>query len=40
MAHSDMRLGVETFRGQYEYLKTLWDGLRRLRLEGAAGPAH
>jgi hypothetical protein len=36
MAHSDMRLGVETFRQQHEYLKTLWDGLRRLRLEGAA----
>lgn len=36
MAHSDMRLGVETFRQQYNYLKTLWDGLRRLRLEGAA----
>jgi glyoxylase-like metal-dependent hydrolase (beta-lactamase superfamily II) len=33
-AHSDMRLGVETFRQQYRYLKTLWDGLRELKAEG------
>jgi glyoxylase-like metal-dependent hydrolase (beta-lactamase superfamily II) len=35
MAHSDMRLGVETFKEQYRYLKTLWDGLRGLRGAGA-----
>jgi len=35
-AHSDMRLGVETFKQQYRYLKTLWDGLRRLKAAGAS----
>lgn len=35
MAHSDMTLGVETFKEQYRYLKTLWDGLRELRGRGA-----
>ena len=34
MAHSDMKLGVETFKQQYRYLKTLWDGLRELRVKG------
>ena len=34
-AHSDMRLGVETFKQQYRYLKTLWDGLGQLRSQGA-----
>jgi|GEM_PF-452930 len=34
MAHSDMKLEVETFRQQYRYLKTLWDGLRELRRKG------
>ena len=34
-AHSDMRLGVETFKQQYRYLKTLWDGLRELQAKGA-----
>jgi glyoxylase-like metal-dependent hydrolase (beta-lactamase superfamily II) len=33
-AHSDMRLGVETFKQQYRYLKTLWDGLRDLKARG------
>ncbi len=35
MAHSDMALGVETYRQQYRYLKTLWDGLREMRSRGA-----
>ena len=35
MAHSDMKLGVETFNQQYRYLKTLWDGLRELQAKGA-----
>lgn len=35
IAHSDMRLGVETFKQQYRYLKTLWGGLRQLRAAGA-----
>ena len=35
IAHSDMRLGVETFKQQYRYLKTLWDGLREMQAEGA-----
>jgi len=35
MAHSDMKLGVETFKEQYRYLKTLWDGLHELRAKGA-----
>jgi glyoxylase-like metal-dependent hydrolase (beta-lactamase superfamily II) len=34
-AHSDMRLGVETFKQQYRYLKTLWDGLREMQAKGA-----
>ena len=34
IAHSDMRLEVETFKQQYRYLKTLRDGLRELRAEG------
>jgi hypothetical protein len=29
-----MRLGVETFKQQYRYLKTLWDGLRELKAKG------
>ena len=35
MAHSDMSLSVETFREQYRYLKTLWNGLREMRRRGA-----
>jgi len=35
IAHSDMRLGVETFKQQYRYLKTLWDGLRGIQAKGA-----
>jgi glyoxylase-like metal-dependent hydrolase (beta-lactamase superfamily II) len=34
-AHSDMRLGVETFKQQYRYLKAIWDGLRELKAKGA-----
>jgi len=34
MAHSDMNLGVETFKQQYRYLKTIWDGLREMRSQG------
>jgi len=34
MAHSDMNLSVETFKEQYRYLKTLWDGLREMRRQG------
>ena len=33
-AHTDMRLGIETFKQQYRYLKTLWDGLRELKAKG------
>jgi len=33
-AHSDMRLGVETFKQQYRYLKAIWDGLRELKTKG------
>jgi len=35
MAHSDMQLSVETFKQQYRYLKTLWDGLREMHMKGA-----
>jgi glyoxylase-like metal-dependent hydrolase (beta-lactamase superfamily II) len=35
MAHSDMNLSVETFKQQYRYLKTIWDGLREMRARGA-----
>jgi len=35
MAHSDMKLDVETFKQQYRYLKTLWEGLRELHGAGA-----
>jgi glyoxylase-like metal-dependent hydrolase (beta-lactamase superfamily II) len=34
IAHSDMRLEVETFKQQYRYLKTLWNGLREIRARG------
>jgi glyoxylase-like metal-dependent hydrolase (beta-lactamase superfamily II) len=34
-AHSDMWLEVETFKQQYRYLKTLWNGLRELKAAGA-----
>lgn len=34
-AHSDMKLDVETFKQQYRYLKTLWEGLRESQAEGA-----
>lgn len=36
IAHSDMKLGVETFKQQYRYLKTLWDSLRELKAAGAS----
>jgi len=35
MAHSDMSLSVETFKEQYRYFKTLWDGLREMHRQGA-----
>jgi glyoxylase-like metal-dependent hydrolase (beta-lactamase superfamily II) len=35
MAHSDMSLSVQTFKEQYRYLKTLWDGLREMHRQGA-----
>ena len=35
MAHSDMGLSVETYKQQYRYLKTLWDGLREMHKRGA-----
>jgi len=34
-AHSDMELGVETFKEQYRYLKTMWDGLGEIHRQGA-----
>jgi glyoxylase-like metal-dependent hydrolase (beta-lactamase superfamily II) len=34
MAHSDMILSVETFKEQYRYFKTLWDGLREMHGRG------
>ena len=34
MAHSDMDLPVETFKEQYKYLKTLWEGLQKMHREG------
>jgi ankyrin repeat protein/glyoxylase-like metal-dependent hydrolase (beta-lactamase superfamily II) len=34
-AHSDMKLSVEAFKEQYRYLKTLWDGLRELHVQGS-----
>jgi glyoxylase-like metal-dependent hydrolase (beta-lactamase superfamily II) len=34
MAHSDMFLSVETFKEQYRYFKTLWDGLRDMHRRG------
>jgi glyoxylase-like metal-dependent hydrolase (beta-lactamase superfamily II) len=34
MAHSDMFLSVETFKEQYRYFKTLWDGLREIHRRG------
>ena len=34
MAHSDMDMSVETFKQQYRYLKTMWDGLRELNGRG------
>jgi hypothetical protein len=36
IAHSDMRLEVETFKQQCRYLKTLWNGLRELKAAGAS----
>ena len=35
MAHSDMALSVETFKQQYRYFKTLWDGLREMHRRGS-----
>jgi glyoxylase-like metal-dependent hydrolase (beta-lactamase superfamily II) len=34
MAHSDMGLSAETFKQQYRYLKTLWQGLQTMRRQG------
>lgn len=33
-AHSDMKLSVETFKQQYKYLKTLWQGLQTMHKQG------
>ena len=35
MSHSDMTLGVETFKEQYRYLRALWDGLCEMQRQGA-----
>jgi glyoxylase-like metal-dependent hydrolase (beta-lactamase superfamily II) len=34
MAHSDMFLSVETFKEQYKYLNTLWQGLSEMYQQG------
>ena len=34
MAHSDMHLSVQTFKEQYRYLHTLWQGLEQMRQNG------
>lgn len=34
MAHSDMFLTVETFKKQYEYLHSLWQGLAEMKRQG------
>lgn len=34
MAHSDMTLSVETFKQQYKYFKTLWEGLQAMHGKG------
>lgn len=34
MAHSDMSLEVETYKEQYRYLRTLWDGLVEMKRKG------
>jgi glyoxylase-like metal-dependent hydrolase (beta-lactamase superfamily II) len=34
MAHSDMFLSVETFKEQYRYFRTLWDGLVEMYQQG------
>ena len=34
MAHSDMFLSVETFKQQYRYLSTLWQGLSEMYRQG------
>jgi cyclase len=34
MAHSDMFLSVETFKEQYKYLNTLWQGLSEMFRQG------
>jgi glyoxylase-like metal-dependent hydrolase (beta-lactamase superfamily II) len=34
MAHSDMFLSAETFKEQYKYFRTLWDGLTELYQQG------
>ena len=34
MSHSDMLLSVETFKEQYKYFKTLWDGLQDMHGRG------
>ena len=36
MAHSDMFLSVETFKEQYKYLSTLWDGVEEMFYQGLA----
>ncbi len=34
LAHSDMFLSVETFKEQYRYLNTLWQGLSEMYRQG------
>ncbi len=34
MAHSDMYLSVESFKAQYHYFKTIWDGLQSMQNQG------
>jgi glyoxylase-like metal-dependent hydrolase (beta-lactamase superfamily II) len=34
MAHSDMFLSVETFKEQYRYFRTLWNGLQEMYHQG------
>ena len=34
MAHSDMFLSVETYKEQYKYFRTLWDGLEEMYRQG------
>jgi hypothetical protein len=31
-----MKLGVEAYKEQYRYLKTIWTGVREMRRQGAS----